>query len=335
MPILYGCASAHAPSLTQRTYEGWQRYHQFLNASVPQPAETELETPEVIADFVRRGEAAIGVLASQLRAMRPDVLIVVGGDQNEWFHSTNLPNLLVYKGERVTGYHNIGCNDGEVAKVPWEHPDEFAVSFPVDQVLAHMVLEGLVERGFDACISSEERPRGVPPRGGPHSLTRQMPLLWPENDLPIVPVMIRTVERSSFAVMTGERSLALGRALADICRKIPKRIAIYGSGGMSHDPRGPRSGWVDEPLDRWFLNHIQAGEPDKLSPLFSFQSEATWGGTGELRTWMAVAAAMDEMRPRHKAIAVDYFAARKVATGCGWAYWPALDSNCRDPDSFS
>jgi hypothetical protein len=77
-------------------------------------------------------------------------------------------------------------------------------------------------------------------------------MIVPELDVPVVPVIIKTVERSA-AVLNGERCVALGRAIAAICADLPAPICIYGSGGMSHDPSGPQSGWVDQYLDRWVL----------------------------------------------------------------------------------
>jgi len=91
---------------------------------------------------------------------------------------------------------------------------------------------------------------------------------------------------------------------------------------MPH-PLGPRSGWVDEPLDRWFLDQLTGGTPDRLNSLYSFRSAATESGTGELRTWLPVAAAMDAVQPGIRATLVDYFVARKAMCGNGWVTWPA------------
>ena len=78
-------------------------------------------------------------------------------------------------------------------------------------------------------------------------------------------------------------------------------------------------------LDQWFLEQITAGTPEKLEAMFSFHSENFYGGTGELRTWITVAAAMDYMKPGHQAVKVDYVPARKGSTGVGWVYWPPVE----------
>lgn len=321
MPVTCGLVSSHAPSLFAKTYPAWQRLFQRFSGKTPQPPETALEGPEVVADYVRRTEAAFGSLREHLRAYRPDALIVLAGDQNEWFDASHVPNLMLYAGAGdVVGFHNYGAEDQEPPLVPWEHPDRFGVRLKVDAELADYVLRGLVREGFDVAISRRQSPKGDPRRGAPHALVRPLPLIMPAIDLPIVPVMMKTVERSP-ATMTGERCLALGRAIEKICRPLDRRIAMYGSGGMSHDPYGPRSGWVDEPLDRWVLEQLAAGTPERLKALYSFQSAATVSGTGELRTWLPVAAAMDAVTAGWRATVVDYFPARKSTAGCGWAYW--------------
>lgn len=321
MPITCGLVSSHAPGLFAQTYGGWERLNERFNAKTPQPPETALEGPAVIADYVTRIGSAFTALRQHLASAAPDALVVIAGDQNEWFHASNMPNLMIYAGtDDVVGFHNFGAIDHDPPLVPWKDPERFAVRFKVDFELAEQLLRGLLREGFDVAVSRRQAPQGDSLRGAPHAIARPLPLILPRTDLPIVPVMMKTVERSS-AMMKGERCLALGRAIEAICRPLGKRIALYGSGGMSHDPSGPRSGWVDEPLDRWFMDQLAAGTPDRLRPIYSFQSSATTSGTGELRTWLPVAGAMDSIEPGWRATIVDYFPARKTTAGCGWAYW--------------
>ena len=108
-----------------------------------------------------------------------------------------------------------------------------------------------------------------------------------------------------------------GLALRDILADAPERIIIYASGGLSHDPRGPRAGWVDEPLDHWVLERIKRNEGEKLVNLFSFDSDTLRGGTGEIRAWIAGAAIMQ--RP---GTVLDYFPSHHAKCGLAFAYWP-------------
>jgi hypothetical protein len=322
MPIELGMASTHAPGVFAKTYDGWQRIWKRYGGDLPQPPEVALEDAACIASFVERSDAAFATLRKHLEDCAPDVLVVFAGDQMEWFDPSHLPNLMIYAGrDAIPAYTNVGADDHDPPLIPWEHPEQFAVELKVDYELSELLLTSLIAEGFDVAISRRIKPQGNPQRGAPHALVRPLAYLTPSFEIPIVPIIMKTVERTP-ATLSGERCLALGRAVARICKNLPKRIALYGSGGMSHDPMGPRSNWVDEPLDRWVLDQLTAGTPDRLCTLFSFQSAATISGTGELRTWLPVAGAMDELEPGRRAVAVDYFAARKTTAGLGWVVWP-------------
>lgn len=324
MPIVFGMASSHTPSLFAQTYDGWQRLWGRFRGTTPQPPEIENEGPEAVADFVARTAAAFATLKRELAAAKPDVVIVLAGDQNEWFDAANLPNLMIYAGDDdIVGFHNFGADDHDPPLAPWDHPDRFGVRLRVDRALGDRLLDGLVREGFDVAISRRVPVHEAPRRKVPHALVRPLPLVLPNLDVPIVPVMMKTVERSP-AILTGDRCLELGRALEAICRDLPQRIALYGSGGMSHDPSGPLAGWVDEPLDRWFIEQLTSGTPDALGAMYSFRSLATESGAGELRTWLPVAAAVDAARPGIRATLVEYFVARKSTVGNGWVTWPEL-----------
>lgn len=324
MPIGFGMASSHAPNLFMKTYAGWQRLWDRFRLENVGPPEVADETPSAVENFVERTAAAFGHLRDALAAYEPDVLIVFAGDQNEWYKDANVPNLMIYAGEEdIVGFHNFGADDVEPRLQPWEHPERFGVRLKVDSGRAKRLLTGLVEAGFDVAISRHVPAPNDPRRGAPHALVRPLPLLLPRPDLPIIPVMLKTVERSP-AILNGSRCLELGRAIATICEAIPGRIAVYGSGGLSHDPLGPRAGWVDEPLDRWVLQQLADGTPHNLGSLYAFRSAATESGTGEIRTWLAVAGAIDQLSPGVRANVIDYFPARKSTTGCGWAVWPEL-----------
>jgi len=321
MPITIGMASSHFPSLFQDSYAGWQRYWKLISGDVPQPPEAEQQDALCVADWVARRDRAFGRLADGLAAAKPAALIVVAGDQDEWFSAANLPNVMFYSGEDdIEGFHNYGDFDSDPPQRFWENPDRFGVRVRSASKLAQHLQTELVRRDFDIAISRKISPQGRPERKAPHALTRPLPLIMPALDIPVIPVIVKTIERSK-AVLNGERCLALGRAIAEICREQPEPIAIYGSGGMSHDPSGPLSGWVDEPLDHWVLDCLAKGDFEALKALFSFQSAATDSGTGELRTWLVAAGAMQAAQADYSCEIIDYFPAHIATAGCGWVMW--------------
>ena len=89
------------------------------------------------------------------------------------------------------------------------------------------------------------------------------------------------------------------------------------SGGLSHDPRGPRAGWIDAPLDHWVLEQLNKGNGAALCHLFEFDSDTLRSGTGEIRSWIVVAGACSGV----PATIVDYIPAHHAVTGLGFAYW--------------
>ena len=321
MPIRMGICTSHAPSLFFSTYDGWQRMHHRLNDGHPQPPETELENEELIAQRVPQIRQNFATIKEEVAKFRPDAIVAVIGDQREMFDGSNIPNLAVYVGPDTWTMHNTGLMDEDPMPSPYD--EKFRYPVKVDQELSSAILNGLVEDGFDAAIIEEMNAQSQPERGMPHGWGNPAPYLF-DLDVPMVLVLVN-VDDGPPVILNGERCLAIGRSIARILEKSDKRIAIYGSGGMSHDPRGPRSGWVDEPLDNWFLDQLESGNADALKAMFSFRSENFVGGTGELRCWTVVAGAIDEVSKGHKAQRVDYIPARKVTTGAGWAYWPPIE----------
>ena len=176
MPMIMGMVSSHFPSLFQDTFAGWERYWRLLSDGIPQPPEVALENEPCIEDWIRRKRAAFDRLRASFTSHRPDALIVVAGDQDEWFSATHLPGVLVYSGTApIKGFHNYGDFDSDPPLKFWEHPDRFGITVDVDSALAAVLQSELVQQGFDVSISRSIRPRGRPERLAPHALTRPLP----------------------------------------------------------------------------------------------------------------------------------------------------------------
>ena len=311
MPIELGLASSHAPSLVASA-ERWPAIYKRIVRDTPQPTVAGRETPEVIDDFVRRVDSSFRDLRQELAAYDPELLVVIGGDQSEMFDRSNVPSFMIYTGEVAWGDNYSNTVGGEKSEAD-------IVRLKVDVATSELLLHRLVvEEGFDVSVSSEQSPLGRG-KGLPHAFSRPMPLLQPNYDIPVVIFYENTYDPPS---ISAERCYELGRALARLLKNDPRRIAIYGSGGLSHDPGGPRSGWIDEPLDRWFLGRIAEGDGVATTALYRFDSMTMRGGTGEIRAWITVAGAMEEMGSSGAKV-VDYIPANHAVTGLGWAYWHA------------
>jgi Catalytic LigB subunit of aromatic ring-opening dioxygenase len=306
MPVVLGLASSHAPSMFVAA-EKWPMVHAALVRDVPQPAALARETPELIEAYIRRIKNGFATLRSQIEAVRPDAVIIIGDDQNEVFSKALIPSFAIFVGESAEGTYGIGFAG--------EKPQDFWLKLTCHPGIAQAALEGLIARGFDFGFAQQLVPLARPELGLGHAFTRISHALGlVELGIPVVPIFLNAYHPP---LPSADRCFALGQALRDVFANRPERVAIYGSGGLSHDPRGPRAGWVDEPLDRWVLDRIARGEGTALRNLFTTDSATLHGGTGEIRAWVAVAGAYDGK----KGSVIDYIPSVSAVTGLGFACW--------------
>jgi len=273
------------------------------------------ETDERTADWAQRRDRNFARLAQRIADYDTDLLIFIGGDQTESFDDSNVPNLMIYLGEEAVSSEWVSRGD---PRTP-----ENEVRWKVDVETSRWLLDRLVrEEDFDVAFGTEQRALG--PRGGPdhlkmpHAFAMVARWLTPQMNIPHVLIWENTYDPPS---LTAKRCYEFGQALTRVFRNDPRRIAIYGSGGLSHDPRGPRSGWIDKELDRWFLDKLAHGRGIDTTAMYTFDSATMRGGTGEMRAWITVAGAMEEMGSRAQVI--DYMPVHRTVTGLAWAYWEA------------
>jgi hypothetical protein len=306
VPVVLGLASSHAPSMFVAA-EHWPTVHRGLAGNVPQPPEFAQETPAVLEDYARRVTAGFAALRAQLEAAKPDAVFIIGDDQNELFSKALIPSIAMFVGDSAEGTYSIS----------WigEKPHDNRINLPCHPAIAKIALAGLVERGFDLGFVEKLTPLARPELGIGHAFTRIGRIMrLVESSIPAIPIFTNAYHPP---LPSAARCYALGQALRDIFANRPERVAIYGSGGLSHDPRGPRAGWIDERLDRFVLDRIAGGEGAQLRKLFTPDITTFGAGTGEIRNWVAVAGAYDGK----KATVVDYIPARHAVTGLGFAYW--------------
>jgi protocatechuate 4,5-dioxygenase beta chain len=307
-----GMASAHAPMMFQKA-QYWPRMVERIppeaREHLPHSARVELASPTAIEGYVQRIEAAFASLRAQLAAYRPDALLMIGDDQGDMFDAANNPTFAVYTGDEPLW--------GRSARDPYDvaPAERTRLVFRQHAGLARHLLQGLIERGFDVANLGAFEPRGNPARGVSHMVSNLVPEVDPELQIPLVCVFVNEYYPP---LPSAARCARLGEAIADVLRDRPERVAIYASGGLSHYPGMYNAGWIDQPLDRWILERLQRNDLAALEHLFTFDSDTLRSGTGEVRAWITVAAAM-----RRPATVVDYVPAHCTQTGCGFVYWPA------------
>lgn len=122
-----------------------------------------------------------------------------------------------------------------------------------------------------------------------HGIMVPLHFLTPKYDLPIIPVNINC---QGPPLTPLHRAWAFGEALRRACDSVPEKIALVGTGGISHWPATPDSGKINEPWDRDFLDRLMRNDRDAL---LTYDDVATYRDAGqggfEIRTFIATAAA--------------------------------------------
>jgi hypothetical protein len=306
VPLVLGLASSHAPSMFVDAGH-WPEVYRGLAGNAPAPPELAQETPAVLEDYAHRVTLGFAALRAELEAAKPEAVFIVGDDQNELFSKALIPSFAMFIGEAAEG----------TTAITWigEKVQDRRITLPCHAAIAKIALAGLIERGFDLGFVEKLTPLARPEIGLGHAFTRVAQVMHlVENGIPVIPIFTNAYHPP---LPSAARCYALGQALRDVFADRPERVAIYGSGGLSHDPRGPRTGEVDEKLDRFVLDRIAHGDGPALKRLFTPEIASFGAGTGEIRNWVAVAGAYDGI----KATVVDYIPARHAVTGLGFAYW--------------
>ena len=305
-----GMASSHAPMMFQKA-QYWPRVMERLNREareqLPKSAREEIATPAIIDDKVRRIEAALAVLRERLQDDRPDALVMIGDDQGDLFDAVNNPTFSVYTGDEPIW----GLSGRDPFGTPVE--ERTKIVFRPHAPLSRHLLRGLIKRGFDVANIGRFDPRGNPARGVSHMVSNLVPEVDPALEIPLVCVFLNEYYPP---LPSAARCAQLGAAIADTFRDREERIAIYASGGLSHFPGMYNAGWIDQPLDHWILERLERNDLEALQHLFTFDSDAMRSGTGEVRAWISVAAAMNRPATR-----VEYVPAHCAQTGCGFVHW--------------
>ena len=207
----------------------------------------------------------------EIAARRPDALIVVAAEHFANFFMDNMPAYCM----GMADYY-----DGPIEDPEWLGIEPQRV--PGNADLSRRLIERVMER-IDLAYAQEWK--------FDHGIMVPLRFLTPDYDLPVIPVNINC---QGPPLTPPHRAYEFGRALRAACDAVDERIALVGTGGISHWPATPDSGKINEAWDRQFLGHWTANDRVALT---GYTDAATWrdGGQGgfEIRTFIAVAGAAE------------------------------------------
>ena len=128
---------------------------------------------------------------------------------------------------------------------------------------------------------------------------------------PLVPVIINTLYPPNQP--TARRCYELGRAVRAAIESFPgdERVAVVGSGGLSHF-------LIDEEIDQQFLRALREKDPQTICTLPSTRLQS---GTGEIRSWIAAAAAAQDLELTFLEYQACYRSPAGSGMGMGFAVW--------------
>lgn len=152
----------------------------------------------------------------------------------------------------------------------------------------HLVRE-LVDEGFD--LATFHR------LDVDHGLTVPLSVYCPEPGeawpCRVIPLLVNVIQ---YPQPTAARCYALGQALGRAIRSFPgaEKVAVFGTGGMSHQLAGARAGLINSEFDRMYLTAIET-EPAKLAALTREDYIRLAGTEGiELIMWLVMRGALSE-----------------------------------------
>ncbi len=143
--------------------------------------------------------------------------------------------------------------------------------------------------------------------------------LTPDYDIPLVPIHMNCIVPP---IPTPQTCYDFGKSIARIVRDHRpdgERVALMATGGMSHDPGGPKYFEIDDEFDRWFLDLLTLGDPEKVLAEATLERMAAAGdgGTSELLAWIAAMGAVGDRKAR----VVSYTAPLALRCGMGCVIW--------------
>ena len=213
--------------------------------------------------------AALDRQRQEIEDSGAEVIVVVAAEHFANFFMDNMPAFCIGIGEKHEG--------------PIEDPDWLGIPKTVIEGAPDLALAMTKEvmQTVDVAFAEEWK--------CDHGIMVPLHFLNPEGRMRVIPVNINC---QGPPLTPLSRAWVFGEALRRACDLADEKIALIGTGGISHWPATPDSGKINEAWDREFLDRLMRQDRNAL---LSYTDEETYadGGQGgfEIRTYIAAAAA--------------------------------------------
>jgi len=243
----------------------------------------------------RRMSAAYRELGRRLDAAKPDVLIVVSPDHWSNFFLDNYPAVCIGVGE---------THDGPPEAWMKDFPHRAIAGHP--QLALHIAGTALAQ-GYEPAVSH----RLKIDHGSCIPLWRMELERLPK----IVPLLVNSIEPPMPSLARCYRWGELLRQAIESCPE-PLRVAILGTGGLSHSIGEPTMGAIYEEFDRETLR-LFSRPAEELIQYLDAELPTSGNGSEEIRNWLVAHGAAGGRGFE----LVDYLPVPTVIVGCGFAAW--------------
>ncbi len=225
----------------------------------------------LVENTARRDElfGKMDVMRQQIMASGAEALLVVAAEHFANFFMNNMPAFCIGMADSYEG--------------PIEDPNWLRIArtrVPGNAELSRRLIREVMQ-SVDTAYAEEWK--------FDHGIMVPLHFLTPAYDLPVIPANINC---QGPPLTPLARAWAFGEALRRACDAVPEKIALIGTGGISHWPATPDSGKINEAWDREFLDRLLRQDRAALT---AYTDEETYrdGGQGgfEIRTYIAAAAA--------------------------------------------
>jgi aromatic ring-opening dioxygenase catalytic subunit (LigB family) len=241
--------------------------------------------------------AAFDEIGRRYRACRPDLLVVVSPDHWVNFFISNMPAVCIGIGDEHEG-----------------PPEPFMRKhFPRPQLKGHA---GFGRHLLNTALANDFEPALSYRLKLDHGTCIPLWRIGVEEATPIVPILINDVEEPMPSI---RRCVAWGKLLRQAIESYPEplRVAVLGTGGLSHSIGETTMGWIDQEFDRACIKHFEDGDEARLAGFLDDALARTGNGAHEVRDWVVAHAAAGGKGFE----LIDYFPSPETLVGAGFASW--------------
>jgi hypothetical protein len=238
-------------------------------------------------------DAYVPVKAWLEQEVKPDIAIVVYNDHGTDFFFDKYPTFAL----GVSNKYDVADEGFGQRPLP---------GLPGNADFSWHLARSLIADEFDMTVCQK--------LAADHGLLSPLPLLWshePAWNIRVVPLQINVVQHP---LPSAARCYKLGQALARAVASYPEdlRVAVVGTGGMSHQLHGKRFGYMNPEFDKDFLDRIES-DPLSLAAIDHRELMLKAGAEAvELIMWLVMRGALpDKVRRVHRS----YYA--PMTTGMG------------------